>query len=442
MFNRVFKIILFLVFSSVIYGQSVDSLYELTRNLEAQNRFDESYRVALKIINLEDTYDSWLRCGWLAWQAGKINEAAKAYEGALLHVPTSVDAQLGLLATLDRRKKWASSENLARKILLSTPGQVAARRYLAHALFRQKRYKEASAHYHKLVRHSPDDKDMAYGLGLCLWELGQETTARHWLKKAGRPVRDRGKARAVLAKAHIFFFNGNYSKQSFYGDFSGQQVVVEGGAGGRLGFVAHYSKSDTPNATQGNLNKKRQGVGLVYNLDDKRYLLRFTSLNATEDYVGEGNVISLYAGEGDCGLAIDLGNYDDFSTIQLTFDFLCKIDEKTKLIVSPMVQRRSGELVDTRGYDKNLESIGFSLKRKSLWFGGYFGNRWFPVTGSGLIVWNADEEFQYGLEAGIGLGKGNIKPTLSVRYDKLESQLGVASNASSLTYSAGCTFNF
>ena len=442
MLSKLLKILLFFALSSALYGQSVNSLYELTHNLEGQNKFDEAYRVALQIIKLEDTYDSWLRCGWLAWQAGKINEAAKAYEGALLHVPTSVDAQMGLLATLDRRKKWPEAENLARKILLSTPGQIAARRYLAHALFRQKRYKEASGLYHQLVRHSPDDKEMAYGLGLCLWELGQETSASYWLKKAGRPVRNRGDARAALAKAHIFFFNGNYSKQSFYGDFSGQQVVVEGSTGGRLGFVAHYSKSDTPNATQGNLNKTRQGLGLVYNLDDKRYLLRFTSLKASEDYLGEGEVISLYAGEGDCGLGLDLGSYDDFSTVQLTFDFLCKIDEHTKLIVSPMVQRRSGTLVDTRGYDKNLESIGFTLKRKSLWFGGYFGNRWFPVARSGLIVWNADEEFQYGLEAGIAIGKGKIKPTVSVRYDKLESQLGVESSASSLTYTAGCTFNF
>ncbi len=431
---------------SLAGAQTSNELFAQTRVLEAEGKYSQACELCRRIVKLEDTYDSWLRYGWIAWQAGKTNEAANAYQRALFHVPKSMDARLGLLATLDKRRQWRRAEIQARQILDEAPGHEQARRYLAHALYRQGNFKEAAGHYHRLVKQRPGDKDMALGLGLCLRQLGQESSAQYWLSQAGHKKTRLKKANSLLAKAHIYYFSGSYSNQSYYGDFSGQQIVVEGKVNDKLGIAVHHTSSDTPNNNQGNLNKTRSGLGIFHETNNKRHLLRFTSLQGNEDFVGEGNVISFYTGEDDCGFGLDIGNYDDFSTLQLTVDFVTDLNEKTKLIISPMVQRRSGTLIDIRRYEENLESLGFTLKRtnrnNSIWAGGYFGNRWFTVEGSGLVVWNVDEEYKWGFEAGLSLGKGDFVPTFSVRYDKVDTQLGLNSDTSSLTYTVGGTIKF
>jgi tetratricopeptide (TPR) repeat protein len=154
-------------------------LYQSSYTLEANG----NYRSALAQVEAlagegEDTYTLHLRRGWLLYNLGRYEDAAKAYRAAIDKEPTSVEARQGLALPLMALKQWKEAESVCRDLLSRAAGDKTGRGRLAYILYMAGRYGEAAREYEAVLEAHPSDADMRAGLGWALLKEGKVKDAR------------------------------------------------------------------------------------------------------------------------------------------------------------------------------------------------------------------------------------------------------------------------
>lgn len=426
---------------------------------EAQERAGDlpaALATARLLVRREDSYDAWLRLGWLANRTRDWGQAEEAYQRALTHSPTSQDALLGLLSLHDARGRWQDAESLARELVSRNRDNEMARRFLAHALFRTGQHARALTHYRTVAELAPEDGEIALGVALCLLHLGHRENAVPWLRKAetllpaGDPRlvaawrRQRGTLQ-IVPQAH--FFQGSYSGSRRYQSYQGRQVLLDATDVDGNGLLLDHGSARVEGRNQPDLDKQRYGIGVTLGEGERRWTVHWARLEGAEAYLGTGNVFSLRHDRGPLGIAFDRGSWGSFETNQLTVHLTRELRGGRRLTWSPMLQYRSGPLLALRGEEEVLPSLGVRYEAtprdRLFWAQAWAGRRWFTSEGVGRLVWNADEEFDYGLELGLQLSRRRrISPLVSARLDHVSHVAGAPDDATVLTLNLGASFQF
>lgn len=232
------EILVFITALAVMAAQApaedAAALYARSYQLEGSGHHAEAFSVGAEIVAAEDTYDGWLRYGWLAWKAGQIQDAERGYTRALEHAPGSLDARLGLLTVRDHQGRWRHAAELARAVLHDAPEHALARRYLAHALYRLGEYQDAAGLYRGAVRDAPGDGEMALGLALCLLRQGLRDHAEPWLEEAEELLPGDPRVAAAWREledawrvvARLWAYSGTYRNSARFDGYRGLSAQV------------------------------------------------------------------------------------------------------------------------------------------------------------------------------------------------------------------------
>jgi tetratricopeptide (TPR) repeat protein len=444
-----------LIFGSSALAGGAANYYQKSYQLEKLQKFSQAFSVASQLVKVENSYDSWLRYGWLGWLSKNFSEASKGYRRALRFSPHSMDAGLGLIASLDAEKKWSASVLEARRFLADSPKHTGCLRYLAHGLYMQGMYGEAEDVYRSIVRVAPKDGEMVLGLALSKLRLGKTEESGLVLDQAEALLPGDSRilaARRELAsdwkvKVGIYGFTGGYSGSPNYNSFDGYQMLLEAKLVDGLYLLGDYSANNVPVQGNSELDKGRRGIGFVKTDENSRFLLHWAKLSGAAFALGDGDVWSAYLGKGNKGISLDLGSYQNFNTKQVAGFFSRNLDSTSTLTWSPMIQRRSGSFLDARGDSKALMSVSLSYAKtvgENLFLAkAYGGRRWFTAENSGMLIWNADEEFSLGAEITVTMKQfKKISPILGLRYDRLTKISGVDNSGNVLTFTFGADLKF
>lgn len=175
-------------------------LYRQSYAAEARGDYNLAYDLLQRLPPAAaDGYVVHLRSGWLHHLAGRYARAAEAYQQAIVHEPSAVEARLGAMLPLMALRRWQDAEKLGVEALALAPGDFTALSRLAWVHFNQLRYQEAEAHYRRALAAYPASADVRTGLGWALLKLGRFKEAREAFEAVLRFAPDQAAARDGLS---------------------------------------------------------------------------------------------------------------------------------------------------------------------------------------------------------------------------------------------------
>ena len=118
-----------------------------------------------------------VRLGWLHFKKKNYENSKFHYQRALLQVPTSIEAMLGLSLPMMAMGKWAAVETLMYKILMLDSGNYYGNRRLAEALRQQQKYLLSMKVSAKMLSKYPLDKLFLQEHGIASFLLGEKSAA-------------------------------------------------------------------------------------------------------------------------------------------------------------------------------------------------------------------------------------------------------------------------
>ncbi|MBM4346662.1 MAG: tetratricopeptide repeat protein [Deltaproteobacteria bacterium] len=156
-------------FLSFATGESVHQIYQQSYDEEAKGNYTEALLVLMRAERFEEkSYLFHLRLGWLNYLGKKFPDSANAYQRAIRLNKDSIEARLGLMLPLMAQGRWAEAEKVGKEILLLDKASYLANSRLAYIYYNMKLFKEAEAHYRRVLQSYPGDIEMQAGLA---WSL-------------------------------------------------------------------------------------------------------------------------------------------------------------------------------------------------------------------------------------------------------------------------------
>jgi tetratricopeptide (TPR) repeat protein len=201
------KLFPFIILSGVIFlssisaarGESISKLYQQSYEEEARGNYQEAIWVLTQANRAGDnSYLYHLRLGWLQYLAGKYPESVNSYRKAAIIGKDSIEAKLGLMLPLMAQGKWSDAEKVGREILSVDQLSFLANSRLAFIYYNLKQYKEAEAHYRKILSYYPGDIEMQAGLAWSLLKQDKKEQAEKVLSEILRYVPNHVSANAGI----------------------------------------------------------------------------------------------------------------------------------------------------------------------------------------------------------------------------------------------------
>jgi len=131
--------------------------------------------------------------GQAALNAGRLDEAERAFRQVLAVDPQSGGAYANLGVVYMRRKQWTTALNMLRKAERLLPEVAGIRLNIGLAYYRQSEYLKAIPSLESVVRDQPDGMQGRYLLGECYfvaerWADAADTLAPLWQQESSQPL--------------------------------------------------------------------------------------------------------------------------------------------------------------------------------------------------------------------------------------------------------------
>lgn len=171
----------------------------VTLNANAQNgltsAFAESYThensgdfakaiESLKKVYNVDSYETNLRLGWLYYQQKKYKESQEYYQKAIILMPLSIEAKLGIAYPLYALGYKEALVNNYKHILEIDPSHYFANYRLGLVYYEQQDFSNASKHFQKTLNFYPFDYDALIMSAWTYYRLGNLREAKVLFNKA------------------------------------------------------------------------------------------------------------------------------------------------------------------------------------------------------------------------------------------------------------------
>lgn len=438
----------------------LESLYRLSFKYEKAGKYRAALVAARKLNSLRNNYQTCLRLGWLYRKAGQFDKAEKAYRRALSFSPLSFDARLGLVYTLNARKRYGDALKMGRELHQIASWNTWLRRALAYAHYMLGDYEKALMHYRFMVKQWAKDPTMRTGLGLTLVKLGRREEGRAECRKALESAPKSWVAKFCIKESGwrfglgTAFLGGRYfppeQQQKLY--FLKGRLSFSARHPGGFGFMVHGDYTSI-SFQQSNFTFKEfaPGVGLFYHRPKWNIWAHFSMLLGNDDAQGKGIISSFYGGvhigRYKLGLSADVSYYGQFQTsMQFELEGAIAFSPKVILYLLPMMQLHypyDQSNSENRYFFSFKAQLYLYLQPVSLLLSAYGGNRWFTVEDNGLSVWNSEERLVFGAKLKIQYQPGAfLSPYLSLRYDLSKECYGTAVTQHILSAVLGLRLNF
>jgi len=149
-------IILFSITTILAFGLDIKGLYLKSYNYEKMGSYQDAIKVLIPINKkYGHTYTINLRLGWLFFLDKKYKNSIKHYKKALIAIPTSIEAKLGLTKCYLASGKLNSAVATSGSILKVDYYNYYGNYYLASALIAKKDYYSAKAVVEKMLSLYP-----------------------------------------------------------------------------------------------------------------------------------------------------------------------------------------------------------------------------------------------------------------------------------------------
>ncbi|MFA6508065.1 MAG: tetratricopeptide repeat protein [Treponemataceae bacterium] len=160
--------------------ESLVALGDLYYRDEAWDKALKTYEVLIELCGSNPDLDEFevnMRYSMAALKLGRTDDAYKGLVIArtLKQTNFEVNFNLGLLEF--NKKSYEKAIQLFQQARTQDPDHIPTLRYLGHALFRVKNFREALALLRKAIDLSPEDKDSLYAVAECYYELNQAEQA-------------------------------------------------------------------------------------------------------------------------------------------------------------------------------------------------------------------------------------------------------------------------
>ena len=140
-----------------------------------------------------------LRRGWLLYLAGRLPDAAKAYERAIALEPKALEPRHGILLPLLADRRFAEAKKHADAALAIAPQDFTALSKLGYIEYSLLRYEPAEAAYRRALALHPGSVDLRAGLGWALLRQRRLPEAREQLERVLAVAPDHASAKEGLA---------------------------------------------------------------------------------------------------------------------------------------------------------------------------------------------------------------------------------------------------
>ena len=152
--------------------------YQRSYDLEATRKIAGALAALGKVsAKGKTTYVYQLRKGWLLYINARHPGAIQAYQQAIKLIPKSVEARLGLTLPQMALRRFKDAAATAHGVLKIDADNYLATSRLAYCSYNLGRYAESMRHYQRLVALYPSDVEMRVGLGWAQLKLGKKREA-------------------------------------------------------------------------------------------------------------------------------------------------------------------------------------------------------------------------------------------------------------------------
>lgn len=168
-------------------------------SLNAQNKvieaFSNSYTLegngdysgaikTLKTVFTEDSYEINLRLGWLNYMTGLFTESVAFYQKAIILMPYSIEAKLGLVYPLSALGSWDNILAQYTEILKIDPNNSLVNYRAGSIYYGREQYETAYKYFEKVVNLYPFDFDGVIMFAWTNYKLGKTREAKVLFTKA------------------------------------------------------------------------------------------------------------------------------------------------------------------------------------------------------------------------------------------------------------------
>lgn len=137
-------------FTSMVLAEGLDDEFMMlmgARNAAKAKKYDTAIERYKKVLKMPGTHvEAQSEFGWVLLKAGKYQEGQQAFEAVLKADPNNVDALRGQLEGVRKAKDQKSEYEVLTKLVRLSPQDRELRKQLAVALHNQGRYEEAEQH--------------------------------------------------------------------------------------------------------------------------------------------------------------------------------------------------------------------------------------------------------------------------------------------------------
>jgi tetratricopeptide (TPR) repeat protein len=169
----------------VLYAQTNDiaKAFEQSYTYETEGNHSEAIKV-LKAVYAEDNYPINLRLAWLTYSSGLFTESMAYYSKAILLMPYSIEARLGLTYPASAVGNWNIVIKTYKDILAIDQKNYTANYNLANIYYGKQAYKVANQYLETIVNLYPFDYSSTILYAWTSYQLGKTREARILFNKA------------------------------------------------------------------------------------------------------------------------------------------------------------------------------------------------------------------------------------------------------------------
>lgn len=410
-----------------------------------------------------EEYQTLLQKGWQERQNKNYNSAVMFYQKAIALNNLAVDGHVGLLWSYIEKKDFISAEELVDKLIVQFIDNIWIRKGAAWTYYNRERYADAVKNYRYVLNESGEDREMRIGLVIALFKQGDIGQARKEYEKLDHEGKNDIRVAGIYQKSGWIFkpqFYSTYKKLVDPVDRSyilalnlGAEILHTSGIGFYIDlslFLSDMPKQST--SKRSNLSMEFLPGASIFYAQDKYLLWTRYSLLAGSKNENAGHAVNLYGNYHFsrffiAGLGFDIGLYDGYKTVQFTPEIGFKINQKFFIKAVPMLQRNWGSKIGSLTLEKTRFSFELdfelSLKAVKLNISGYYGLRWFTSENRALLIWNSDEELNWGLKVkALFFPNNKFNIYASFRLDNAIRQKGLENSTIIFSATVGIIFTF
>jgi tetratricopeptide (TPR) repeat protein len=184
--KRIFFVLSFIVFSFNALSQSDNAIRDaLKRSYDAEYQLKYARAIEeLMGVYESSSYEFNLRLGWLYYKNNKFVESIAYYKKAIIKMPLSIEAKLGIVYPLAALEKWDEVVNQYKSILKIDVYHATANYRLALIYYNRLDYGNSWKYLKNYINLYPFDYDGNSLAGWIKYSVGKKEEAYVFFKKA------------------------------------------------------------------------------------------------------------------------------------------------------------------------------------------------------------------------------------------------------------------